>query len=146
MAAKKSSKSKSKPAKPTISKSAFIRKHPGLPAGEVSKLATKAGLSIGENLVYVVRSADRVKAKGKAQPLDEIEEASREIRPGYKNRGNEPKAASKGATKVVQGGPRSTSQEDSLEQQFVRLIMQLGTAKASQLFRQTLIRMKGIAG
>ncbi len=50
-------------------RSAFIRKHPGVPAATVVALGKKAGVPFNEGLVYAVRSTARQKLKKATKPL-----------------------------------------------------------------------------
>lgn len=53
---------KAKPEK--TNKSAYIRKHPSLSAGDLVAQAKKDGLEINAGLVYAIRSADKQKKSG----------------------------------------------------------------------------------
>ena len=64
MAARRTTKKKNTAKLPFGAKSNFVRKHPKMPAKELSALAKKEGLQITEAHIYNIRATDR-KAAGK---------------------------------------------------------------------------------
>lgn len=150
---KKSPSKAPKRAVPDTTKSDFIRRYPDLSAGKVAALAAKAGIEMDSGLVYVVRSYDRkraTKAEDKV-PKDKphqvtgqipMEEFWNVVRPG---RGTAAKSQSL-PTKQPKDKPMQESSPKVLtsEEHFVRLILELGVARATALFKETLSKVRSL--
>jgi hypothetical protein len=64
---RKTSRKTAKPAKAAMNKSDFVRSMGSRPAKEVVALAAKRGMKLSERYVYVIRSADKAKARRRGQ-------------------------------------------------------------------------------
>ncbi len=123
VAAKKTSKSKTpskRTTKSAVNKSAFIREHGDKPPQEIMKLAKSKGIDLSIAMVYTILSEYR-KKQGKASAPSKSKAFS---------------AANKTSSKA----------SGSVDAQFVRAIIELGAAKAEELFKATLAQVRAIGG
>lgn len=127
MASKKTTKvapkaktSKKTRAKPAVNKSEFIRSNASLPPQEIVAKAKKQGFDLSIAMVYTILSEYR-KKQGKTPS----------------------KAKFKGTGTVIASAAAKPS--GSLEQTFVAAIIELGAAKAEELFTSTLAKVRALA-
>jgi len=138
---------------PDTTKSDFIRQHPDLSASKVVALAVKAGIEMDNGLVYVVRSYDRKRATKAVAKVKQdtpeqfprqipMEEFWNVVRPG---RGI---AAKTQALPIEQPKGKPTQEPSpkvlTSEEHFVRLILELGVARATALFKETLSKIRSL--
>ena len=146
MAAKKAQKS----SKHSLSRSAFIRKYPNLPAPKLIELAKKSGIELTDNHIYVTRSHDRAKARAAAGQEDDYEAFWDVIHPVRVTGYMEPPRNVTGKARVTPEGkaktatPDSNQGEQSIEQRILAIILEVGAPRAAKLFHETLLRVRAL--
>ncbi len=127
-----------------ISKSGFIRTlADNTPAKEVIAKAKEAGLELNEKYVWTVQSAMRPKAKSAkpavpsnaAQPSGAAATSGRKAKKSKskkKSQATKQPAVAAGSVKPVTRSPSTTS---ATEQKMKAMIVELGTARADEVYR-----------
>ncbi len=118
------------------SKTAFVLSLPqDLPAADVVKKAAEKGIKISDKYVYTIRSSKRRRSAGaNGAPV------ARGRRPGRRGPGRPPKTIASVA-RAVSVGVKHTG---GIEQEFVRLAVALGTARAGELLRKLDIKLASL--
>jgi hypothetical protein len=151
MAAKQTPKEGSENKPSTPSKADFIRGLAGMPAKEVVAKAKDAGITISDAYVYKLRSSERIAAaKGPSgQKTASTKPASG--KPGSKKPAPKQAASTKVVPGVKAGEKKSAptsgaapaaAQDSSLEERFVDLALDLGLARAEEIFIKLRARVK----
>jgi pyruvate/2-oxoglutarate dehydrogenase complex dihydrolipoamide acyltransferase (E2) component len=145
MAVKQTPKEASEEKPTTPSKADLIRRLVGLPAKEVVEKAKEAGVTLSEDYVYKLRSADRSAAAKASSPQKAAPKKAASKKAASKKAAAAPKAAAAKPAPAASPSRRPVIREGSLEETFVDLALNIGLSRTEELLVKLRNRVKNIA-